>query len=122
MPESTLSPQSGTMNLATGQNSSIQKMKSSLHGRGSQICLIRDCKAFKCAIAGTQLAESVVDRHRPMPNLIQIRPSILLLIRVRILHKVLHMRIFFYFYSQQCQFTLFYLTRRSHRCHNFQYF
>ncbi len=28
----------------------------------------------------------------------------------------------FYFYSHQCQFTLFYLARHSHRCHNFQYF
>jgi hypothetical protein len=29
---------------------------------------------------------------------------------------------FFYIYSQQCQFTLFYLSRQCYRCHNFQFF
>ncbi len=28
----------------------------------------------------------------------------------------------FYFYSQQCQFTLFHLSLQCHRSHNFQYF
>ncbi len=58
---------------------------------------------------------------------IRIRLSLLLLIRIRIrilldvLYVLENLKIFFYFCSRQCQFTLFYLSRQRHRCHNFRY-
>jgi hypothetical protein len=57
----------------------------------------------------------------------QIRLSILMPIQIRIwiLHLVLPMlenQKLFYFYSQQCQFTLVYLSHQRQRGHHFQYF
>ncbi len=53
--------------------------------------------------------------HYLMPIQIQIQ------ILPQVIHK-LEIRKFFYFYSQQCKFKLFYLSYQCNRCHNFYYF